>query len=580
MSLIKGLDERSKYNVGEKCHIQLNWSEKIDELIVQFYFQLIRSDNHDDLIKQFDNIMSLLKNNYDEKKILTLLKLTANCRDIFGKGERDLSYMLLFNWWLYNPKFAYFLFENFIYNSSMHPYGSWSDVKKMCEYIRKRTNNTDHKFINYIVKLSNYYLKQDYENLLKLKNENQNNIKISLCGKWLPREKSKYKWLHKKLAFDMFPQYLKTCKNNDSKRRAILKCKIQYTKILTTLNEYLDTTQIKMCNKSWKYINFDNVTSKTIHLQKLSFLNKKKVNNKLINRYDISDRLQCSNNFNNYIENLKKNNKTLKGKRCNVYEFVKDALKYEHNNDENNKKVKEIINEQWKDNKQQNDTLSKIIPMADVSGSMECDNCIPLYNSIGLSIRISEKTHPVFKNRILTFSENPSWVKLSDDMTFCDKVYKVRRADWGGNTNIYKAMELICDTLIYNNIEPNEVKNLTLCILSDMQIDNTLMGKSFNTLYDNIKLLFNNAGLQTKFKTPYEPPHILFWNLRKTSGFPVKSDQKNVTMISGYNELLLNVFREKGMKGLEESTPIDMLNDILDNNRYHHIKNVLQHRIL
>ena len=51
-------------------------------------------------------------------------------------------------------------------------------------------------------------------------------------------------------------------------------------------------------------------------------------------------------------------------------------------------------------------------------------------------------------------------------------------------------------------------------------------------------------------------------------------------MISGYNELLLNVFREKGMKGLEESTPIDMLNDILDNNRYHHIKNVLQHRIL
>ena len=62
-------------------------------------------------------------------------------------------------------------------------------------------------------------------------------------------------------------------------------------------------------------------------------------------------------------------------------------------------------------------------------------------------------------------------------MTFCEKVYKVRKAEWGGNTNIYKAMELICDTLIYNNIEPNEVKNLTLCILSDMQIDDTLMVK-------------------------------------------------------------------------------------------------------
>ena len=87
-----------------------------------------------------------------------------------------------------------------------------------------------------------------------------------------------------KLALNMFPQFLKTCKNNDSQRRAILKCKIQYTKILTTLNEYLDTTQIKMCNKNWKYINFDNVTSKTIHLQKMAFLNKKKLNNKLVNK--------------------------------------------------------------------------------------------------------------------------------------------------------------------------------------------------------------------------------------------------------------------------------------------------------
>ena len=30
MSLIKGLDEKSKYNVGENCHIQLNWSEKVE----------------------------------------------------------------------------------------------------------------------------------------------------------------------------------------------------------------------------------------------------------------------------------------------------------------------------------------------------------------------------------------------------------------------------------------------------------------------------------------------------------------------------------------------------------------------
>ena len=34
MSLITKIDERANFNVGENCHIQLNWSEKIDELIV------------------------------------------------------------------------------------------------------------------------------------------------------------------------------------------------------------------------------------------------------------------------------------------------------------------------------------------------------------------------------------------------------------------------------------------------------------------------------------------------------------------------------------------------------------------
>ena len=65
--------------------------------------------------------------------------------------------------------------------------------------------------------------------------------------------------MHKKLAMDMFPHYLSTCKSVTS-NKAILKCKINYT-MLTVINKYLDTAQIKMCN-NWKYIDFNNVTSK------------------------------------------------------------------------------------------------------------------------------------------------------------------------------------------------------------------------------------------------------------------------------------------------------------------------------
>ena len=42
-------------------------------------------------------------------------------------------------------------------------------------------------------------------------------------------------------------------------------------------------------------------------------------------------------------------------------------------------------------------------------------------------------------------------------------------------------------------------------------------------------------------------PHIVFWNLRKTTGFPSLSTDQNVSMLSGFSPALLYVFCEKGV---------------------------------
>ena len=63
-----------------------------------------------------------------------------------------------------------------------------------------------------------------------------------------------------------------------------------------------------------------------------------------------------------------------------------------------------------------------------------------------------------------------------------------------------------------------------------------------------------------------------FWNLRQTQGFPTSVTEKNVTMLSGYNAMLLNAFCEKGMEGLKEMTPIKMLDGLLSNKRYTHLE--------
>ena len=55
---------------------------------------------------------------------------------------------------------------------------------------------------------------------------------------------------------------------------------------------------------------------------------------------------------------------------------------------------------------------------------MECDNCIPLNNAIGLSLRISEICHPDFRHRLLTFDAYPQWINTEDCNDFVEKAKK------------------------------------------------------------------------------------------------------------------------------------------------------------
>ena len=96
-----------------------------------------------------------------------------------------------------------------------------------------------------------------------------------------------------------------------------------------------------------------------------------------------------------------------------------------------------------------------------------------------------------------------------------------------------------------------------------MQIDcNCVQANPWSdqVLADEIEAMYAKYG--------YSAPHLLFWNLRKTSGFPTLSSKNNCTMLSGYNSTLLNVFCDKGIDALKEFTPWRMLDDLLANPRY------------
>ena len=115
---------------------------------------------------------------------------------------------------------------------------------------------------------------------------------------------------------------------------------------------------------------------------------------------------------------------------------------------------------------------------------------------------------------------------------FVSMVNKVRHSTMGSK---YKFQSCVRFNFRYSNysqnISPKDMKNMVLVILSDMQIDmantdNTIEWHiqiemdNMDTMFEMMKNKYHDAGLRTIHQEPYELPHIVFWNLRSTTGFP------------------------------------------------------------
>jgi len=562
-ALIDALDNYTPTQIGENGHVEYGWSNNIQEQILQFSFQLTRSSgsNTNILSNTLEKMLSILKCKLEtgtlvEKEVAkghlsVLYKMNGHTRDIIdGKGEYNLSYMMIYMWNKFYPELAQFALRCFVvFDDGRHQYGSWKDLKYFCNYCKEQGDSSNSDLIRYCIKLINEQIKKDYEN------ETMKNI--SLAAKWVPREKSSFGWIYHLLAIDYFSEYLDTPVTDEQIRKAVLKCKTEYRRLLSFLNKEIDTTQIKQCGNNWANINFDKVTSITLSKQKKAFLNIKK--NGEIRWPDVEDRVTCAEKFNSHIEKAVKGEVEMKGKRVGMADFTKQAIDLLRRDDNQNER--DLLNSQWRDNSSQNVALGKMIAMVDVSGSMEGD---PLNVAIALGIRIAEKS--LVGKRVMTFSAKPTWVNLEPYNDFISQVKIVKEAEWGMNTNFYAALDLILDAIIQNKMEPEDVQDMVLVILSDMQMDQgDKTDKS--VLYDTMKSKYEAAGIRVHGK-PYKPPHILFWNLRSTSGFPCLANQPNTSMMSGFSPALLNLFCDQGLDALQACTPWSLLMKSLENERY------------
>ena len=560
-TIISALDNYTYSQNGEKGSIEYAWSNNIREKIIQLSFQLTRTkrDTIDFLAIQTNDILNYLTRSYMSAIISReeyieymsiMYRMIGHTRDIVeGKGEYSLAYMLVDVWYNHYPELALFAFKHFVMlPDGTMPYGSWKDIK----YFYKI--NKTSPVVTYGVTLLINQIRQD------IASENP-----SLAAKCVPREKSQYSDLFTEIATNYFSEYIMTAKTDLSRINAINKAKMNFRKIISTINRKLDTVQIKQCDNDWSNIDPVKQTSITMHKQKRAFFN---VDRKGNQRTKLDDRIICADKFKEFATKAFNGEVEVKGKRISLNDFTRDALNIIPRNDSDEAK---ILNAQWLDNSKQTGALGKMIAMVDVSGSMYGD---PMNAAIALGIRVAEKS--MLGKRVLTFSESPSWINLDGIDNFVDMVETLKNSNWGMNTNFIAALKLILDAIITQKLKPDDVEDMVLVIFSDMQIDHA--DASYTSLMDTINAQYYAAGLRL-WNKPFKPPHILFWNLRSTSGFPTLSTVPNASMMSGFSPALLNVLCDEGIESLSQYSPWSLFMKSLNSDRYkvldEHIRNTL-----
>lgn len=263
----------------------------------------------------------------------------------------------------------------------------------------------------------------------------------------------------------------------------------QYRKLIVSNSK---TVEQLMCANSWEDINYSHVPSQASRIYSKSF------------------RKHDNERYSEYLEDV----------ICGSVKMNAEAI-FPHEIYVSAKRDSKQADAQWKNLPNYLEGVEeRILPICDVSGSM---SGTPMAISVALGLYFSERAKGMFKDCVVTFSEEPKFVTLQSNKTLSQRMSDLENLPWGMNTNF----EAVFDKLLYiakaNNLT-NEDLPTKLLVMSDMQFDSASSKKFNNDAVSMIEKKFKKSG--------FEMPSLVFWNING-GNVPAKFDKKGVALVSG-----------------------------------------------
>ena len=454
-----------------------------------------------------------------EEYVKYLLKFIVYVRDPRnGLGERALGKELissLFNNYDFNNKKDVFIWTI----NNLCNYGRWDDLIDLFFNIRGSAFGTEEDEWGYsnsrqIINCLKKTLENDLKNM-------ENNAPITLLAKWMPSINTSSSNARHDARY--FARHFKWSEK-------------EYRQNLSKLRKYLEVTERKMSLQEWSEIDYEKVPSLANLRYKDAFL-----------KHDKERREE-------YLSKLAKGEVKINSS-VNFPHDVVHKYSYHCRYGLSVHDYDETLERLWK-NLKKVPGLKDTLVVRDDSGSMTIyigkTNITSLEVATALGIYCAEHCSDAYKDKIISFSENPKYLDFSDKISLHDKLDYLYEHCEIANTNIRKVFQLILKTAIDNKLKQEDLPKQIL-IISDMEFDE---GADFvgNPIEES----------QQEFKKyGYKVPKLIFWNVNsRTNTIPIKTNELGVYLLSGFSPNVLNILAggldnqfEALMKELDKKYP-------------------------